>query len=77
MYRSHNPWMTNLEVGTRDGAPVMVQYGEELPLTPTGDGTFRIGKEEWSPERLRFDTEVGGVAMRALLNTSPYVRMTF
>lgn len=77
VYRTHNPWMTSLEVGTRDGKPVMVQYGEELPLTPDGNGAFRIGKEEWSPERLRFDTEVDGVAMRALLNTSPYVRMTF
>jgi CubicO group peptidase (beta-lactamase class C family) len=76
IYRSHNPWMPCLEVGTRDGKPLLVQDGEELALTPAEDGAYRIGEEAWSPERLRFDTEVDGVAMRALLNTSPYARMS-
>ena len=64
-------------MGTRDGKPLLVQDGEELALTPAEDGSYRVGVEDWSPERLRFDTEVDGVAMRALLNTSPYARMSF
>jgi CubicO group peptidase (beta-lactamase class C family) len=77
VYRSHNPWMPYLEVGTRDGKPVVVVDDEELALTPAEDGAYRIGDEAWSPERLRFDTELDGVFMRAFLNTSPYVRMSF
>jgi hypothetical protein len=69
--------MPSLEVGTREGKPVMVVDDEELALTSAEDGAYRVGDEAWSPERLRFDTEVDGVPMRALLNTSPYARMTF
>jgi D-alanyl-D-alanine carboxypeptidase len=65
LYRSHNPWSTTLRVGTAGGSPVAISDGEAWPLVPLGDGTFRMGHEEWSPERLRFDTPLEGVCMRA------------
>jgi len=61
-------------VAARDGQPLVVAEGEELPLTPAEDGSFRVGKQEWSPERLRFARELDGQSQLALLNTSPYVR---
>ena len=47
---------------------------ERFPLAPVGDGAFRVGEAEWSPERLRFDTVIDGVAQRALLSGTPYYR---
>jgi hypothetical protein len=36
-------------------------------MTELPDGSFRFG-EEWSPERLSFDTEIDGRPQRALLS---------
>jgi hypothetical protein len=44
------------------------------PLAPLGDDLFRVGEPEWTPERLRFDTIVGGRAQRAVLSGTPYYR---
>jgi hypothetical protein len=38
------------------------------------DGTFQIGEDKLSPERLRFDTIIDGQALRALLSGSEYYR---
>jgi hypothetical protein len=32
------------------------------------DGRFRVGAEEWSPRRIRFDTVIDGTATRAVLD---------
>jgi CubicO group peptidase (beta-lactamase class C family) len=64
-YRSHNPWATTLVVGTRAGAPMAIHWGDAWPLTPLGDGSFRLGADGWNPERLRFDTPLDGLCMRA------------
>jgi hypothetical protein len=42
-------------------------------LIPLDDGSFRVG-EEWSPDRVRFDMEVEGVAHRAVFDGAPYFR---
>jgi CubicO group peptidase (beta-lactamase class C family) len=65
LYRSHNPWAPTLRVATAAGRPVAVIWGEVHPLAPLPDGSFRLGAPEWSPERLRFDTPLEGVWMRA------------
>jgi hypothetical protein len=38
---------------------------------------FRVGEEEWSPERLRFDAFVDGEALQANLSGETYYRSDF
>ena len=47
---------------------VQLAWGDDKPLTPLGEAEFRVGEEEWSPERLRFDAVVDGQALRANLS---------
>ena len=74
LYRSHNPWATTLRVATVAGRPVAVVWGEAEPLTPLPDGSFRLGRPEWSPERLRFELPLEGRCMRAVHGTTPFHR---
>ncbi len=68
-YRSHNPWLSNFRVVLRKGVLVLVEpSGDEEPLRPLGDGIFRVGEEERSPERIRFDTILNGQALRMNLS---------
>jgi hypothetical protein len=46
----------------------------EEPLEPLGKLTFRVGAEDHSPERLRFDSFVEGQAQRAELSGASYYR---
>jgi hypothetical protein len=39
--------------------------GDEEPLHPLEGGRFRIGEEEFSPERIAFDQVADGKALRA------------
>ena len=48
--------------------------GWEEPMTPLGGGTFRLGAEDWSPERLGFDAVVDGRALRANRSGCEYYR---
>jgi len=74
-YRAHNAWLSNFRVVTRQGALWFVwPWGDEDPLLPLEDGTFRLGAEPYSPERVRFDQIVGGHALRATLSGCAYYR---
>ncbi len=74
-YRSHNPWLTNFRVVLRKGALVLVEpSGDEEPLVPLGGGVFRVGEDEHSPERIRFDAILNGRALRANLSCGDYYR---
>jgi hypothetical protein len=74
-YRMHNPWLTNFRVLVRKGALWFVwPWGDEDPLTPLDDGSFRVGWDTYSPERLYFDQVAGGVALRATLSGCHYYR---
>jgi len=74
-YRAHNPWHSNFRIILRKGALLLVwPSGEETPLTPLGDNIFRVGEEEFSPERLRFEAVVEGQALRANLSGGDYYR---
>jgi hypothetical protein len=73
-YRSHIPWQTNFRVVLRKGALWLVwPAGSEEPLTPVGEGVFRVGNEI-SPERLQFSQVVNGQALCANLSGSDYYR---
>jgi hypothetical protein len=79
-YRAHNPWATNFRVVRRKGQLWLIcpaapdGFEDEQPLVPLGDGSFRAGAEETSPERVRFDAVVDGKALRAVLSDGYYER---
>ncbi|MDP9368881.1 MAG: serine hydrolase [Chloroflexota bacterium] len=80
-YGAYNPWATNLRVVRRKGQLWLIfpaapdGFEDEQPLVPLGDGSFRAGAEDTSPERVRFDTVVEGKALRAVLSDGVYERL--
>jgi hypothetical protein len=75
-YRAYNPWYSNFRVVLRAGGLVLIfPWGLELELVPLPDGSFRVGEEEWSPERMRFDAIVDGEALRAVFTGEAYYRL--
>jgi D-alanyl-D-alanine carboxypeptidase len=79
-YRTHDPWLANVRVFVRNGASWLQDNSyddaryHERPLEPLADGSFRVG-ESWSPDRIRFDTMIDGVATRAIYDGAPMYRM--
>jgi D-alanyl-D-alanine carboxypeptidase len=72
---SHNPWLTNFRIVLRKGRLIFVYpSGEEKTLVPVGDGIFRVGEDDRSPERIRFDVILNGQALRANLSCGEYYR---
>jgi CubicO group peptidase (beta-lactamase class C family) len=77
-YRSYNPWLPGFRVEQREsGLTAQMAWGDVKPLTRLGDAEFRVGEEEWSPERLRFDAVADGKALRANLSGENYYRSDF
>jgi CubicO group peptidase (beta-lactamase class C family) len=77
-YRSYNPWLPGFRVAQREsGLTAQMAWGDGKPLTRLGEAEFRVGEEEWSPERLRFDAVVEGQALRANLSGESYYRSDF
>ncbi len=74
-YRCHNPWYSNFRVVARKGVLMLIwPSGEEFQLVPQGDGAFRVGVEQLSPERVRFEAVIDGQALRANLSECNYYR---
>ena len=59
-YRNNDPWQGSVRVFLRKGKLWLA----DDELTPLPNGLFRPGKEEYSPERVSFDTIVEGKAQR-------------
>ena len=59
-YRNDSPWFGSTRVFVRKGRLT----ADGAPLMPIGDGMFRVGADEWSPERLSFGPVVNGRATR-------------
>jgi CubicO group peptidase (beta-lactamase class C family) len=77
-YRSYNPWLPGFRIEQREsGLTASLAWGDDKPLTQLGETRFRVGEEEWSPERLRFDAYVDGKALRANLSGEWYYRSDF
>jgi CubicO group peptidase (beta-lactamase class C family) len=80
-YRSHNPWTTNFRVIVRGDRAWLVfasepdGFEDEQPLAAAPDGSLRVADDPGNPEHVRFDTEVGGRALRAWLSGWPYYRV--
>lgn len=68
-YRAHNPWFSNFRVFMRDGSLYLsyklYQTDVEEPLFQESPGVFRVGADETSPEKIRFDSLINGRAERA------------
>jgi hypothetical protein len=77
-FRSHNPWLPTFLVAARAGELVMgtdwTDGSYREPLAAVENGGFRVGEREWSPERMRFDTVVDGLAQRAVFSGTAYYR---
>jgi D-alanyl-D-alanine carboxypeptidase len=79
-YRSHNPWTTNFRIVLRGDQPWLIFAGApdgfdtEQILVPLDDGSYRVGTDPGNPEGVKFDTVVGGHALRAWLSGWPYYR---
>lgn len=74
-YRSHNPWFSNFRVVLRKGKLTLTDpSGEEEPMEPVGGVVFRVGDDDGSPERIRFDAIVNEQALRANLSCCDYYR---
>jgi CubicO group peptidase (beta-lactamase class C family) len=71
-YAGAHPYDASLRIQLVNGALVV---DDGTPLTPLGDGEFRLG-EPWSPELLRFDTVIAGAAQRLRWNGVPLYRVT-
>lgn len=71
-YRNDSPWEGSARVVLRNGR---LWLGGEAPLAPLGGGLFRIGDEDFSPDRVRFGSVVNGRALVATFNGVDYRRI--
>jgi D-alanyl-D-alanine carboxypeptidase len=72
-YPGAHPYDPAVRVQLVKGA---LAFDDGTPLVPLADGSFRVGAESWGPERVRFDTVIGGRAQRALYTGVPLYRVT-
>jgi hypothetical protein len=70
-YECDDPWRGGFRVTTQ-GARLFVEG--TTPLIARPDGSYRIGNDTWSPERMRFDAPIGGRPQRANFSGVDYVR---
>ena len=74
-YRAQNPFYSNYRVILRKGRLWLVApEGTEDLLVEMEPGSFRVGNDPGSAERLRFDTVISGRALRATLSGVSYYR---
>ncbi len=74
-YRSHNPWYSNFRVVLRQGSLILIYPdGDEDPLIPLDDRTFRLGEDPQSPEYVRFEALIDGRTHLAELSGGSYSR---
>lgn len=70
-YDNDDRWAGPIYVYARDGA---LWIGNAEKLTPLGPGEWRLGEDEWSPERVRFTGLVNGRPQVLMLSGTPFVR---
>jgi D-alanyl-D-alanine carboxypeptidase len=74
-YRSNSPWVSNFRIVMRKGQLALISpSGDEEPMSPMADGSFRVGADPRSPERLSFEMFVEGKAQLAQLSGGRYYR---
>ncbi len=64
-YRTINPWGSGFRIVVRaDKLFIVYPHGDEEELVPVGDG-YKVGIDEFGPERIWFDVFVPGVVVQA------------
>jgi D-alanyl-D-alanine carboxypeptidase len=70
-YVCDDPWAGGFRV-TAQGAALFLE--DITPLAALPGGGFRVGEEDWSPERLRFEALLDGRPQRAVRSGVDYLR---
>lgn len=70
-YVNDSPWLGVIDAVERGGKLWLA--GVE-PLTPIGTDLYRVGPDEWSPERARFANPIDGRPQTLLLSSQPFDR---
>ncbi|MFB2876195.1 hypothetical protein [Floridanema aerugineum] len=75
-YRSHNPWYSNFWIILRQYKLWIIYpvWGDGEVLVPQRNGVFRIGEDERTPERIKFDSIIDERALRAHISGCDYYR---
>jgi CubicO group peptidase (beta-lactamase class C family) len=75
-YRSHNPWYSNFRIILRQDKLWIIYpvWGDGELLVPQGNGVFRIGEDERTPERIKFDSIISDRALGATISGCDYYR---
>ena len=64
IYDSDDPWNGQREVVAR---PDGLWLDGTEPLTLMNDGSFRVGHDDWAPDRVRFDGDLDGRPSRLVI----------
>lgn len=72
-YENDSPWNGTAWIHARG---TELWAGGTERLTPLSDGSWRYGADAWSPERVSFDTLVGGKAQRMVFSGTEFMRRT-
>ena len=70
-YVNDNPWYGPMPVVERGGR---LWIGTEGPMTKIGDNLWRVGKEEWSPERASFADFIDGRPQTLIFSGARFAR---
>lgn len=79
-YRCYSPWFTNFRIVYRSGSLIMIAPGgveapnEDQQLVDIGAGVYRIGTDEWLPERLTSGPVINGKAITVTRDSLVYSR---
>lgn len=66
-----SPWLGMAEIVERGGR---LWFGTETPLTSIGPDLFRLGDEDWSPERVRFANSIDGRPQTMVFSGEKFIR---
>lgn len=70
-YVNDSPWWGVARVVERGGR---LWLGGATPMTPLADGVWRVGKEDWSPERAWFANPIDGRPRTLFYSAEPFER---
>jgi len=70
-YVNDSPWWGTLRVAERGGS---LWLGTETPLSRIGDMLWRVGAEDWSPERVQFADLAGGRPQTLIYSGVRFIR---
>lgn len=72
LYDGGTPWVGMMEVVAR---PDGLWLSGTTPLIALPDGSYRVGADEWGPERVRFDLEIDGRPQRMNFSGADLLRV--